>query len=113
MKRDGATHVLGTMHMVDLGCGDDVDVVLFDHLCQVLRYGVLDRLCSCGTLTVFAEVGFDDASRSFAGAEARDANLAGKFAKCDFDVLVEGRFVNRYVDLDFVAFELFYGALHE
>jgi len=58
-------------------------------------------------------MGFDDSSRSLARTEPRDSDLASEFAIGDFDVLVEGCFVNRDVDLDFVAFELFHGALHE
>ena len=71
---------------VDLGRGDDVDVVLLDRVGQVAGDGVLQGLLPGGRE---ADAGLQDPPRRLARAEAGEPHLAGDLAERDIDVPVE------------------------
>ena len=94
---------------VDLGRGDDVDVVLLDGVGQVAGDGVLQRLLAGRRQ---ADAGLEDAAGRLAGPEAREADLAGDLAERHVDVAVELRLVHLDRQLDLVPLEGLDRALH-
>ena len=94
---------------LDLGRGDQVDVVLADGLGQVLRDGVAQRLLAGRS---DADAGLEHPARRLAGAEAGQPDLAGDLAERRVDVLVELGLVDVDRQLDLVALEGLQRALH-
>jgi len=113
VERDRAAVVFGAVHVVDLRRGDDVDVVFFHGLREVLGHGIFDGLCTGSLLAVGPEMCLDHSARSLARTETRDSHLSRELAERDFDVGLKCRRVDCNVDLYFVAVQLFDRALHE
>ena len=94
---------------LDLGRGDQVDVVLAHGLGEVLRDRVAQRLLAGRG---DADAGLEHAARRLAGAEPGQPDLAGDLAEGRVDVLVELGLVDVDRQLDLVALEGLQRALH-
>ena len=87
---------------LDLGRGDEVDVVLAHGPGEVLRDGVAQRLLAGGAE---ADAGLEHPAGRLAGAEPGQPDLAGDLAERLVDVAVELGLVDLDRQLDLVALE--------
>jgi hypothetical protein len=94
---------------LDLGGGDQIDLVLADRLGQVRRDRVAQRLLACRR---DADAGFEHPSGHLAVPEAGKLHLAGDRAERLIDVLVELGLIDLDVQLDFVPLEGFDRRFH-
>src|SRR5205807_1207577 len=88
---------------------DGVDVVVLERLAVVVGQRVAQGLLPSRLL---AQPGFEDAAGRFAGAESRDAHLAGDLAEGGVEGALELRFVDFHRELDLVALEGLDDRLH-
>ena len=109
IEGDGA--ILGTGGDVDLGRGDDIDLMGAHRLGVVVRQGVLQGLVPSEARAT--EPGLEHFARRFALAEARNLDLFGDLAEGRIYRLVELLRVDLDGNLDLVPLEGLDAALHE
>ncbi len=106
---EGDRAVLLALGDVDLGGGDDVDVVVLHGLGVVLGDGVAEGLAAGHAL---AEPLLEDAPGGLARPEPGDVHLTGDLAEGRVDRLFEFGLVDLDRELDLVVFEFLDGRLH-
>ncbi len=116
---DDRTHLAGRLELdrtgllavgdLDLGCGDQVDVVLVDRARQVLGNRVAQCLLAC---RAEADAGLEHLAGHLAGTESGEVDLLRQQLERLVDVLVELSLFDFDVHLDLVVLEDFNRTLH-
>ncbi len=116
---DDRTHLAGRLELdraglfavgdLDLGGGDQIDVVLADRSRQILGHGVAQRLFAG---RAEPDAGFEHLAGHLAGTESGEVDLLRQQLERLVDVLVELRLFDFDVHLDLVVLEDFNRTLH-
>ncbi len=99
---EGHWAVVLAARQLDLGRGDEVDVVLAHGLREVLRDRVVECLLAGGR---DADAGLEHAAGCLAGAESGQPDFLGDLAECLVDVAVELGLVDGHREFDLVSLE--------